>query len=641
MDSIDSAILIHCAEDFRSLKPLFQTIPKGTVYRHAKRLLQLGWLVREGRLYQCTDAGRRQLLAAQRGQQWNRLEVVYPPMKYLPTDVHRALVELALAAVICRQYETRSDRHPFFVVAGGTLRWKSSLGIFLCHALALDPGRHIVECASEAGKSLFVRRDAAGTVVYKRGLLDTPLIVLDEFQTAAPPVRAALMPLLSGRLVVPIENAQLTVRCVSLVLLNPGAQPTLEQRLGLSAPLIRRALVANLDAVVMPDMALTGETALVAARAQTPLTLSPPAKDCQVFDRRMIELLRAILTPDAAERVDLQMIVNLSTGMTAWLPDPAEAIAQVAHAVGILAQTMAWARPGWMEVLTDFSLNPQARPRTDLAGKDPRAHVPAESEASPSQIIALQIPKVRREPNLPDLTLSDALRGRLAWLAVETGRPVDEVLNLLFEVYVKWQGQPETVATLWKIVELARVLNRAHVEIDDLHGYLAAEATLRKHLCRFEDIPEALRLIECLMALPQSWSWTMAEAAIQGVAFLIKAGIEAPGVAKFLQRHQRFSELGFEEEEAEAVAEALVRAGAVGRQRTRVLNRLVALAGKIINAAELEQERMRLEHTVALLRGEQAHLEASVQQLKNQQDMFQPHVGQSAHVASATWESEK
>jgi hypothetical protein len=133
----------------------------------------------------------------------------------------------------------------------------------------------------------------------------------------------------------------------------------------------------------------------------------------------------------------------------------------------------------------------------------------------------------------------------------------------------------------------------------------------------------------------------MAEAAIQGVAFLIKAGIEAPGVAKFLQRHQRFSELGFEEEEAEAVAEALVRAGAVGRQRTRVLNRLVALAGKIINAAELEQERMRLEHTVALLRGEQAHLEASVQQLKNQQDMFQPHVGQSAHVASATWESEK
>ena len=181
MDPIDSAILTHCAEDFRPLKPLLQMIPKGTAYRHAKRLLQLGWLVREGRLYQSTDAGRRQLQAAQRGQQWNRLDAVYPPIKYLPTDVHRALFELVLAAVICRQYETRSDRHPFFVCAGGTLRWKSSLGIFLCHALGLDPGRHVVECASEAGKSLFVRRDSAGTVVYKRELLDTSMVVLDEF----------------------------------------------------------------------------------------------------------------------------------------------------------------------------------------------------------------------------------------------------------------------------------------------------------------------------------------------------------------------------------------------------------------------------------------------------------------------------
>ena len=641
MDPIDSAILTHCAEDFRPLKPLLQMIPKGTAYRHAKRLLQLGWLVRERGLYQATNAGRRQLQAAQRGQQWNRLDVIYPPMKYLPTDVHRALFELVLAAVICRQYETRSDRHPFLLCAGGTLRWKTSLGIFLSLALGLDPGRHIVECGSEAGKSLFVRRDAAGAVVYKRELLDTPMIVLDEFQTAAPPVRAAVIPLLSGRLVVPIENAQLTVRCVPLVLLNPGTQPTLEQRIGLSAPLIRRGLVANLDVLVMPDIALTGERALVAARAQKPLTLSAPSKDCQVFDRRIIELLRAILNPDAAERVDLQMVVNLGSGMTAWVPDPAEAIGQVAHAVGILAETMAWTRAGWSEALSDFSLNPQARPRADRAVKDSRAHGHAESEASPSQPIALQIPNIRREGNLPDLALSDHLRGRLAWLAVETGRPVDEVLNLLFEVYVKWQGQPETVATLWKIVELARVLYRTHVEIDDLHGYLAAEAALKKHLCRFEDIPEALRLIECLMALPQSWNWTMAEAAIQGVAFLIKSGIDASEVPRFLQRHQRLSELGFGEEQAEAVAEALVRAGAVGRQRTRVLNRLVALAGKVINAAELEQERMSLKDTVTLLRREQAHLEASVQQLKHQRGILQTYVAESAQVTSEALESGK
>lgn len=624
MDSIDSAILTHCAEDFRPLKSLLQTIPKGTIYRHAKILQQLGWLVREGRRYQATDAGRRQLQAEKRGQHWNRMDTVYPAVQHLPTDVHRSVFELALAAVICRQYKTRVDRHPFFVLAGGTLRWKSSLGLFLCHALGLDSGRHIVECTSEAGKSLFVRRDASGTVIYKRDVLDTLLVVLDEFQAADRAVRAGLTPLLSGRLAVPLENTQLTVRCVPLVIVNPGTQATWEQRLGLSAPLIRRALIANLDAVIMPDLALTGETALAAARAQKPLMLTAPAVECQVFDRRIIELLRTILSPDAAERVDLQMVINLCTGMTAWLPDPNEAIMQVAHAVGILAETMAWTRPGWIEVLSEFSLDPQARPRTDRVDKYQGTHVPPETEANPSETIALQFPQARRESHLPDLALSDALRGRLAWLAVETSRPVDEVLQLLIDVYVQWRRQPETVVTLSKIVTLARVLNRDHVDVDNLHGYLAAEAALRKHHCRFEDVPEALRLIECLAALPQSWTWKMAKEAIQGVALLIESGIEALDVANFIRRHQRLSELGFEEEEAEAVAEALVRAGAVGKQRTRVLNRLVALAGKIINAAELEGERMRLEHVVMSLRAEQAQLEANLQQLKDRRDRLEP-----------------
>ena len=59
-----------------------------------------------------------------------------------------------------------------------------------------------------------------------------------------------------------------------------------------------------------------------------------------------------------------------------------------------------------------------------------------------------------------------------------------------------------------------------------------------------------------------------------------------------------------------------------------MLNRLVALAGKVIHAAELELERIRLEHTVTLLRAEQAQLEASVQELKNQRDTVHLHKAQ-------------
>jgi hypothetical protein len=609
MDAIDSAILTHCESDFRLLKPLLKTIPRGTLYRHAKRLTQTGWVVKEGRLYQTTDAGRRQVKAARQRRPWIQFDLLYPPVKYMPTEVHRAVFELALAAVVCRQSQTRADRHPFFVCAGGTLRWKSSLGLFLCHALGLDPGNHLVECSAEVGKSLLVRRDAEGTIVYQRELLATPLIVLDEFQAAAPPVRAALAPVLSGRLVVPIENQRLTIHSVPLVLLNPSEKPTLEQRLGLSPPLIRRAIIANLDAVVMPDLALTGERALTDARAHSPLTVASPAVDCQSFERRIIDLLREILNDEAAERIDLQMVVNLCTGMTAWLPDPTDAIAQVAHGVGLVAETTGWTRAGWIQAATDFSLDSSAR-RT---GVRPTIEQPTEAvqlDVTQPQTIDLQVPKLHREANLPDLSVSDDLKGRLAWLAVETRRPIDEVIKILIDLYLEWRKQPDTVATLSKIVELSRAQDRAEIDVDTVHRYLIAEETLETHGRSLEDVPHALRLIESLAALPQPWTWTMVESAMQGLSFLLKNGIKSSAVAKVLQRHQRLSELGFEEAEAEAVAEALIRAGAVGKQRTRVLNRLVAVAGKLVNAAELEHERLRLEDAVAVLRREQAQLKS-------------------------------
>ena len=545
------------------------------------------------------------------GEAVESLRCPLPPVKYVPTDVHRAVFELALAAVVCRQSHTRPDRHPFFVCEGGTLRWKSSLGIFLCHALGVDPGGHLVECAAEAGKSLFVRRDAEGRLIYERALLGTSLIILDEFQAATPGVRAAVAPLLSGRLTVPVENDRLSMRCVPLVLLNPAEKLTLEERLGLSPPLIRRALIANLDAVEMPDLAIMGERALAAAQAYPPLTVSPPRADCQKYERRIIDLLRDILNEDATERLDVQMVVNLCTGMTAWLPDPTDAIAQVAHGVGILAETMAWTRAGWLQTVIDFSLDPRRRPSAVLANRDEQAERPVQgNDLAPSQTIDLHIPQLRREANLPDLSLSNELRGRLTWLAVDSGRPVDEVLNILMDLYSESRRYPDTVATLGKIVMLARSQDRAEVDVDSVHRHLMAEETLARHGYRFDDVPQALELIESLAALPQSWTWTMVKSAIQAVSFLIENGIKASEVAKVLRRHQRLGELGFDESEAEAVAGALVRAGAVGNQRTRVLRYLVALAGKAINAAELERERICLEKSVKSLRAEKAELEA-------------------------------
>ncbi len=206
MNAIDRQILEFCRDGFRPLKPLIGPIASGTVYRHARRLGALGWLRKEGALYRTTDAGLRELDVLSSRRPPDPLVTLYPPLAQVPTAVHRVLVALVLAAAVARRHEVRPDRHPFFVLFGATLLWKSSTGRFLCHALGLDPATHVVDCGLESGKSLSFRRDGTGAIVSRRALLDAPLLVLDEFLTADTTVRDALGIFLSGRLVMPVEN---------------------------------------------------------------------------------------------------------------------------------------------------------------------------------------------------------------------------------------------------------------------------------------------------------------------------------------------------------------------------------------------------------------------------------------------------
>ncbi|MGH9782668.1 MAG: hypothetical protein ACRD88_00655, partial [Terriglobia bacterium] len=217
MNEIDRTILDHCRGDFRHLKPLKERIAPGTLYRHAGGLLDLGWLEKRGALYRATEAGIRQLAEAAARCQWNRLDKIYAPLALVPSALHHALITLIVAACVCRQHETRADRHPYFVIFGGTLKWKTSLAIFVCYMLGLDPAVLIVDCGAEAGKSLWVRRGASGTLVFKREILSAAFLTLDEFLSAEASVRNAIGILLTGRLVMPVENESLTIRAVPLL----------------------------------------------------------------------------------------------------------------------------------------------------------------------------------------------------------------------------------------------------------------------------------------------------------------------------------------------------------------------------------------------------------------------------------------
>ncbi len=626
MDPIDRAILEFCQE-FRPLKPLQERIPKGTLYRHAKRLVKLGWVCKESGRYRTTEAGLRQLIESQSGRRWDALERVYPPLAVVPTPVHRAMVELILAAAVARRHEIRPDRHPFFVAFGRTLRWKTSAGTFVCHALGLDPALHVIDCGAESGKSLTVRRSGTGEPTFKRELLEAPFVVLDEFLTAERSVRSTLAIFLSGRLVMPFENEQLRVCPVPLLTLNPREKSALEQRIGLSAPQIRRAILADLDAVPMPDLAVVGEQAPEAAKAHGLLELGAPAVDCGAFREAIVELTRSIVTPEAQARVDVEVVVTLATGMTAFIANSAEAIAQVGYDVGVLAETLGWTRSGWIEAVTHFSL----KTGTKQVRSEPGEITPITSTAiaraapdgaraqneTPPRAISLAVPeRVRRRGHVPDLELSDETRMRLIWFAHETGRDVDGAIDLLLDFYLRCREDSETMEMIEQILALAAELKVAQVEPANLHQYLADRQALAKHNCTFEDIPEALRMIQFLSQLPVSWDWERAEAAMQGVATLMEEEIAPEEVGEFIARHRRLKDLGFDEALAEAVAEVIAQAGAVGDRRDQVLRSLVEVAKEPVNRDEVAEACRTLGQEVTRLEARKASLESGVQGLR-------------------------
>jgi hypothetical protein len=289
----------------------------------------------------------------------------------------------------------------------------------------------------------------------------------------------------------------------------------------------------------MPDLAATGEEALIAAHAHAPLVLSAPAVDCRVYHRQIVALTRAILLPETEGRIDVQIMENSCSGMTSFIPDPNEAIAHVGHALGTIVETLGWTRLGWIEPVLHFNIDSNRRaPSHTTTPECPTALKPGQpwrpsdfEETASSSVLSLQVPHTVREPGLPSLAMSDALKGKLVWLAEETGRPVEEVLHVLVAFFRQWQEDDETLMQLKKILLLARDLDLAQVEVATLLDYLETKAMLAQSHRTLNDVPEALRLIDALSVLPTPWDWPAARAALRNIALFLRAGIP-PAVIK-------------------------------------------------------------------------------------------------------------
>ncbi len=361
---IELALLEHCANGPKSIAPLIGKLAESsTLYRHKDQLEKKGLLQSEGKdSYTTTTAGILELEAL-RGRTPAGLSDFYPPLNQVPTRFHRSIIELGFAAVIARKYELRTDRHPTLILAGPTLTWKTSCGVFLCHMAGLDPLKQVVNLAAEAGKSLWLRKTPTGGITYKRELLDTQLVIFDEFQSADSQTKRLLSIFTDGRRTLGFENQQLTIHPVPFLTLNPEKASTLEDRLGLRAPQIRRSIIADLSSVKVPDLALNGAKIIDEARRHGSLALLKPKTGCDEFKEKAYTLFKTCLNSQGLELVDFEMLLMLSSAVTAYL-EPVEAIRLVFHDAMILFETLGWTIPGWTAIVNSFPEESEQRAAT-------------------------------------------------------------------------------------------------------------------------------------------------------------------------------------------------------------------------------------------------------------------------------------
>jgi len=347
-------ILEYCRDEFRSITPLIdKAAPRSTLYRCKDELLGTGLLETDGKDRYRTSARGLLRLEEVKGEAPRGLLVLYPPLSKVPTPQHRAVIELAVAAVIARKYELRTDHHPAIIIAGPTLTWKTSTGIFLCHMLGLDSSTQVVNLAAESGRSLWLRKTSTGRVVYKRELLETPLVIFDEYQEADSESKRLLGIWVDGRKKVAVENQRLTIEAVPLLTLNLHQGKTLEDRLGITRAQLRRSIVCDLTGVKLPNLAEKGEGVLKAAKAQGTFNIPKPRDDCSDYRTRVYELFTSTLNHQGQELVDFEMIVMLCSAMTAFL-EPVEAIRSVFHDSLLLYETLGWTQPGWRSHVNNF-----------------------------------------------------------------------------------------------------------------------------------------------------------------------------------------------------------------------------------------------------------------------------------------------
>ena len=535
---IDRLILSYCALGPTEVSGLKGEIARGTLYRHIKKLVQLGLLKQFGRRYHTTAMGQRWLAEELAHIEWNLFDHLYPPFAHIPTPFHKALLELVLAAAVVRHAGLHADHLCAFVVMGGTLRWKSSLGRMACATLGVDPSVSLIDLASEAGRSVFVRRTSDGHLLSERNVLSSPLAVFDDFLQASDALRAAVGPFLSGRRTVPYENGVIAVDCVTLLTMNPRAKATLEQQTTLNPAQLRRTIVCNVDAVAMPDLSLTGHRAVEAALQHGPLTLPVLRTDLQEHRAAVVQLVRDVVRPEMHDRIDTEMLLILAAGMTGFIDDDARAVQQVLYNYGLMIETLGWARADWVTAVSEFSL---LCPRHDPIGfPHTRPTSTPETEDANDLILIRRPIMTNPKSDSAPYTLSEETRARLILMAAEehiTFAHAADVITDYYDSATKSFGYG--LQDLHSILALGKELKVREIPVKSVRLTLALLASLREHQLDGEDVEAAISLLARLHQFGLTAQAPEVTRILEVASDLVTSGVPPMDVAQWLAQRPK------------------------------------------------------------------------------------------------------
>jgi len=420
----------------------------------------------------------------------------------------------------------------------------------------------------------------------------------------------------------------------------------LAARTGLSVPQLRRLIACDVSALALPDLALEGGRAIEAVRHTGPLPLRPPRGSCEPFRGAVVHLLRQTLHPEALGIVDVDLLLGLGRGMTAWLPEPS-AIRQVLYDFLLVVETVGWTNPGWVERVRTFpglavadasavgpAMTHDARLISTAPMEPTLALFPERSDGGPPKEKTAMTPS---DSMMPSFSLSEGTKGRLTWLREETRTSLDRAVLTLIDLYITARRHNLEYGDLVAIVLLRKQCDATEVSVADLRQFLEHAAELQAQGLTVNDIGPALDIAEQFAAAGLTLDQIRAVADLmqalreagvdlalleqlrealdryQALGYApelinhlakLKSTLEAFGLApdrlgQHLRHLQRLNELGLDADSAETLAAALSATGVDGEQRAEILARLPEVARLQIDIVALQAHRDALRQELA------------------------------------------